>query len=164
MLRRRLDGTNVVDPWGLDADVHAAVAPLLARMPVEVAGAAGDGALLVVTRWRLRVAVGLLRATGRPPRVLGIPDVEPLASAVRRLGGAVAHPAEAAALLRAGQLVVARHDAAVMAAAERMGTRVAEAVARGRAITLRGPASFELVPLRSGAVTPLPSAATRDGA
>lgn len=135
-VRRRIDGTYTVDPWGLDADLHAVVAALVARIPIRVHGPSQvddpvpAGAVLVLTRQRLRVAAALLRATGRPPRVLGIPDVEPLASSVRRLGAAVAHPAEAAALLRAGQLVVARHDADVLAAAEAVGAAVVEASLR----------------------------------
>jgi hypothetical protein len=160
-VRRRVDGTHVVDPWGLDADVDALAASLLAGLPLHVDGEVPDGAVLVVTRRRLRVALGLLRATGRPPRVLGIPDVEPVASAVRRIGGAVDHPAEAAGLLRAGHLVVARHDAAVMAAAERVGAAVVEAVTAGRFVP--GASAFTVVSLRSRSVTPLPAAATRRG-
>jgi hypothetical protein len=125
-LRRRLDGTNEVDPWGLDLDLHALVAPVVAGLRVDLAGAVPAGPVLLLTRRRLRTAVAALRATGRVPRVLGIPDVEPLASVARRLGGAVHHPAEAAALLRAGHLVIARHDAAVLAAAERAGAAVCE--------------------------------------
>lgn len=158
VVRRRLDGTHVVDPWGLDADVQAAVAALLGRIPVEVSGAVPDGPVLVLTRRRLRVAVGLHRSTGRPPRVLGIPDVEPVASAVRRIGGAVAHRAEASGLLRAGHLVVAHHDADLMAAAERADVPVVEAVTRRRGRAPIGPVAFELVPLRRGVVTPLPAA------
>ena len=111
-LRRRLDGTNETDPWGLDHDLFDLVAPWLARLPVaeRVPDVPADGPALVCTRHRLRTAIGLLRATGRPVRVLGIPDVEPVATLLRRLGGAVAHPAEAEALLRAGHLVVAGHD------------------------------------------------------
>ena len=125
-LRRRLDGTNATDPWGLDADLHEVVAPLLARLPFDVAGRVPDGPVLVLTRRRLRVAIGLLRGTGRPVRVLGIPDVEPVASALRRIGGAVAHPAEAGALLRAGHLVVGKPDAGAIKAAEAAHAAIVE--------------------------------------
>jgi hypothetical protein len=54
----------------------------------------------------LACTVALRRATGRPARFLGLPDVAPVGPALRRVGGAVAHPGELAALLRAGHLVV----------------------------------------------------------
>lgn len=155
-LRRRVEGTYEIDRWGLDRDVHGLVAPFLARLPIDVTGDVPAGGVLVLTRRRLRVAVGLLRATGRPARVLGIPDVEPLASAARRLGGAVAHPAEAAGLLRAGHLVVAGHDAAVIAAAERAGAPIVEIVPAGSATPPLGTTRFAVAPLGPSSSLRLP--------
>ncbi len=54
----------------------------------------------------LAVATALRRATGRPARFVGVPDVAPVGPLLRRLGAAVARPEEVAGLLRAGHLVV----------------------------------------------------------
>lgn len=121
LLSRRVQGTFDVDPWGLDIDLLKAVQPLAkVRWSISVEGAEAlpDGPALLLAPRRLLspaaesfvIAVAVLRETGRPLRVLGIPDVAPVGPMLRRLGGAVEHPAEAAALLRAGHLVLARHD------------------------------------------------------
>jgi hypothetical protein len=85
---------------------------------------------------RALVALALLRATGRPVRVLGIPDVAAIGPLLRRFGGAVDHPAELRALLHAGELVLARRrpevDAPVFSLRARhlpLGRRVRVAVA-----------------------------------
>ena len=115
--RRRLDGTYAVDGWGLDTDIVALVRPLAAlRWSVEVGGPGrvpADGPALLVANRRIGisepwvVALGVLGATGRVPRVLGAPDAPVVGSVLRRLGAALADPVEAATLLRAGELVVA---------------------------------------------------------
>lgn len=118
---RRVQGTYEVDPWGLDIDLLTALRPLArARWSIAVEGAEAlmDGPVLLLAPRRLLspaaeafvIAAAVLRETGRPLRVLGIPDVAPIGPLLRRLGGAVEHPAEVAALLRAGQLVLSRHD------------------------------------------------------
>lgn len=118
---RRIQGTYEVDPWGLDIELLEVVSPLARlRWSIDVDGAdvvpAGP-ALLRAPRRLLApaseafvVALAVRRATGRPLRVLGVPDVAPIGPMLRRLGGAVDHPAEARALLRAGHLVLSRHD------------------------------------------------------
>lgn len=118
---RRMQGTFEIDRWGLDIDLLTALAPIAGvRWSISVEGAAllADGPALLLAPRRLLapaaeafvIAAAVLRETGRPLRVLGIPDVVPVGPMLRRLGGAVEHPAEAAALLRAGHLVLSRHD------------------------------------------------------
>lgn len=117
---RRLQGTFDLDPWGLDVDLLELLLPVAdLRWSISVDGedAIRDGPALLVAPRRLAapteavvLAVAVLRSTGRPLRVLGIPDLSPIGPVLRRLGGAVDHPVEARALLRAGHLVLARHD------------------------------------------------------
>ena len=120
VVRRRLDGTFDLDPWGLDVDLLELLSPVAGvRWSISVDGedAIADGPALLVARRRLVapteavvLAAAVLQSTGRPLRVLGIPDVAPIGPFLRRLGGAVDHPLEARALLRAGHLVLARRD------------------------------------------------------
>lgn len=119
-IARRWAGTFDVDPWGLDDDLLDVLAPLASlRWSISVEGEEVllEGPALLVAPRRLIaptesvvLAAAVRRATGRPLRVLGIPDLAPIGPVLRRLGGAVDHPAEARALLRAGHLVLARHD------------------------------------------------------
>ncbi len=105
-----------VDRWGFDPRVAGALDPLTAwRWPVRVHGIeaipASGPTVVVVARGLdplapVAVAAALRRATGRPARFLGVPDVGPVGALLRRLGGAVARPEELAGLLRAGHLVV----------------------------------------------------------
>lgn len=115
---RRVRGTFTVDPWGLDRDLIDLVAPLASwrwSLSVEGEDAIASGPALLVAPRRLRaptepvvVAAAVLRAVDRPLRILGVPDVAPIGPVLRRFGGVVDHPAEAAALLRDGQLVLSR--------------------------------------------------------
>jgi hypothetical protein len=114
--RRRWHGTNVVDPWGLDADLLELVDPLLdLRWSISTEGAEGipaEGPAVVVANRRFGISEPLVlgralrRTTGRTARILGVPDVAPIGPVLRRLGGAVDRPEELAALLRAGELVM----------------------------------------------------------
>jgi hypothetical protein len=118
-LQRRLEGTFEVDPWGLDVDLLAAASPLAGlrwSFTIEGEELLHDGPALLVAPRRLRapsepmvLAAAVWRTVGRPLRVLGIPDVAPIGPVLRRFGGVVDHHAEAASLLRAGHLVLARH-------------------------------------------------------
>jgi hypothetical protein len=106
----------VIDGWAFDARVAAVLDPLTAlRWPVRVSGAESippSGPTVVVLARGLdpgaplAVTVALRRATGRPGRFLGVPDLAPVGPLLRRIGGAVARPEELAGLLRAGHLVV----------------------------------------------------------
>jgi hypothetical protein len=106
----------VIDGWGFDGRVADLLDPLTAlRWPVRVRGAESippSGPTVVVLARGLdpaapvAVATALRRATGRPARFLGLPDVAVLGPVLRRIGGAVGRPEELAGLLRAGHLVV----------------------------------------------------------
>lgn len=114
-LQRRATGAYVVDEWGLDPDAVWMADPLFAlRWDIRVEGAeqlpAVGGAVLVFSR-RLGVsepwvvARGIRQATGRYVRTVGVPDIAPVGSVVRRFGGVLDRTDEIAGLLRAGQLV-----------------------------------------------------------
>jgi hypothetical protein len=130
---RRVLGTFDVDQWGLDADLLELVAPLAGlrwSISVEGADAIAEGPALLVARRRLAaptepivIAAAVLRSTARPLRVLGIPDLAPVGPILRRFGGVLDHPAEAAALLRAGHLVLSRRPMDVDAPVVPVATR-----------------------------------------
>lgn len=114
-LRRRFDGEHEVDPWGLDADVIEMLSPVWSlRYDIAVDGAdrvPAAGGVLVVANRRFGgsepvvLARGIRLATGRHLRCTGIPDVQPVGPALRRLGGVLARADEVAGLLRAGHVV-----------------------------------------------------------
>jgi hypothetical protein len=116
LIRRRVDGTFEVDEWGLDADLVALVEPALGlRWRVSVEGGQhlpGTGPALVVHNRRIGlsepfvVARAVRTATRRHARPVGSPDVAPVGTLLRRLGGVLDQAAEVAGLLRAGQIVV----------------------------------------------------------
>jgi hypothetical protein len=115
LLRRRVDGTFEVDEWGLDADLVALVEPVIGlRWRVSVEGGQhvpGTGPALVVHNRRAGlsepfvVAQAVRAATRRHARPVGSPDVAPLGTLLRRLGGVLDQAAEVAGLLRAEQIV-----------------------------------------------------------
>lgn len=114
-VRRRLAGAQEVDPWGLDPDAVTVLDPLLAlRWAITVSGATFlplEGPMLLVANRRLGfseplvVARALRTATGRHTRFAAIEDLAPIASALRPLGGVLAHPSEIGSLLRTGEMV-----------------------------------------------------------
>ena len=114
VVRRRLSGSYVVDETGLDEDVARLAGAVLGigwRVRVEGAERLPTGAALVVHNRLVglpetfAVARGISVSTGRRARFLGVPDIDVVGPALRKLGGASSHPAEAAALLRDGHLV-----------------------------------------------------------
>ena len=114
-VRRRFGGTYAVDPWGLDRDVLAATRWMARRRwstTVEGEPLPRSGPVLLVANDRvaslapLAAALALGEEAGRPIRFTGVADVEPLATALHRLGGMLAEPAEVAGALRAGEVVV----------------------------------------------------------
>jgi hypothetical protein len=114
-VERRVAGTYEIDPWGLDRDLIGLVTPLAdLRWAIEVDGAhqlPEEGPAMVVCNRRFGVSEplvlvrGLARVTGRWVRLVGLPDVAPVGSVLRRFGSTVDAPAEVAGLLRAGELV-----------------------------------------------------------
>lgn len=135
-----------VDEWGRDAHVIDALGPLFRlRWNVLVGGEhhlpARAGALLVTNDRRLSfsplyVSWALARATGRPVRFVGHPDIVPFGPALRRLGAILRDPAEVHGALHHGELVVlaasstthprfaGEIDPALVAAAVRAGVQV----------------------------------------
>lgn len=112
---RRLRGDVPIDPWGCDPEAQDAVDAVLRQvLRVAVTGDANlpvaGPALLVANR---RLGIGEPAALGRAVRqvarrrlrFVGLPDIAPVGTVLRRLGAAVNRPAEVAALLRAGHLV-----------------------------------------------------------
>jgi hypothetical protein len=120
LVRRRVSGDYEIDPWGLDTDLADALTPLLElRFDVLVDHAdrlpAEGGVLLVANRrfgWSEAtvVALGLLRTTGRRPRVVGAPTLDPFGPLAQRLGAVLDRPDEVAGLLRAGEVVLVLLD------------------------------------------------------
>jgi hypothetical protein len=115
LVQRRLSGGFAVDPWGLDTDLLAMLGrldPRLGLIRTEGAELVPDGPALLLWRggplgW-IQLAVALGRATGRPVRCTGVPDLGPVVGVARRLGGVGGDPADLRGLLRAGGLVAVR--------------------------------------------------------
>jgi hypothetical protein len=115
LLRHRLSGRYAVDPWGHDPELIELIDPLFRLfVRVRVDGAEhlpADGPAVLVASRRFGVGEpvalirGISRASGRHPRVVGLPDLAPAGPVLRRLGGAIDRPEEIAGLLRAGELV-----------------------------------------------------------
>ena len=115
LLQRRIDGTYTVDEWGLDRDLVRFVSPAFAlRWQVVVDGHEripehGPAVLAFNRRFALSepfvLARGVRQTTDRYVRVAGVPDVAPVGSLLRRLGGVLERSDEIAGLLRADQLV-----------------------------------------------------------
>jgi hypothetical protein len=105
-----------VDEWGRDEHVLRALGPLFQlRWDTLVGGEqrlpARKGALLVTNDRRLSfsplyVSWALARATGRPVRFVGHPDIAPFGPVLRRLGAILHDPVEVRGALRHGELVV----------------------------------------------------------
>lgn len=105
-----------VDEWGRDEHVLRALGPLFQlRWDALVGGEqrlpARKGALLVTNDRRLSfsplyVSWALARATGRPVRFVGHPDIVPFGPVLRRLGAILHDPVEVRGALRHGELVV----------------------------------------------------------
>jgi hypothetical protein len=107
---------GVVDDWGRDPGlVRTVIAMSHLRWDVTVGGdqrlPRRKGALIVVNARTLALApiysaLALSEAVDRPVRFVGRPDVAPVGSFLRRLGGLLDHPDEVAGALAAGQLVI----------------------------------------------------------
>lgn len=113
-VRRRVDGTYRVDPFGADRQLQDLLAPVVGlTVRVEVDGAQHlprSGPALVVANRGFGLfeptvlAVAVQQEVGRHLRVVGAPDVPVLGDLVRKLGGIMSYPDDLRALLRAGEL------------------------------------------------------------
>jgi 1-acyl-sn-glycerol-3-phosphate acyltransferase len=131
VVRRRIDGSYVVDEWGFDPDFVAVLSPLLeARWTIRVEGdehIPAEGAAVLVANRRIgmsepfAVAGAVWQASGRVLRVLGVPDIAPIGPVLRRMGAVQDRPDELAGVLRAGQLALVFLDRQY-----RMGARVGQ--------------------------------------
>jgi hypothetical protein len=111
----RLRGDFEVDPWGCDPALQDAIDAVLRRvLRITVSGEehlpdAGPAVLVANRRWGVVepavVGRAVRQVAGRRMRFVGLPDVAPIGTVLRRAGAAVNHPAEVASLLRAGHLV-----------------------------------------------------------
>jgi hypothetical protein len=116
LVRQRAAGAYTVDPWGLDAQVHGFAARLTGvRWSVSIGGLGHlpvEGPALLVANQRmaslapLAAVLALGRAAGRPIRFTGVPDVEPMATMLRRVGAVIDRPDEVGGVLRDGQLAL----------------------------------------------------------
>lgn len=115
LISDRLRGRYELDPWGADPQLVDLLDPVVGlAWRVQASGMEhlpATGPAVLVTNRRLGLAEPFIvgravrKATGRRVRFVGIPDRVPAGPVLRRLGGAVDHPAELAALLRAGHIV-----------------------------------------------------------
>lgn len=120
LLWRRITGRFPIDEWGFDADI-ASVTSLVTRMrwSADVIGEQRIpeiGSALIVHNCRLGLSEPLLvsdalgRASSRPVRFSGVPDVAVVGPVLRRLGGVPSGLDDLRVLLRSGELVtVALH-------------------------------------------------------
>lgn len=116
LLARRLTGAFPLDEWGFDRDLALILTPVASLLPrprvhgVEHLPEVGS-ALIVADRWlapfeRVLLAATLARATRRPVRFTGVPDVAPLGPLLRRLGGVSGSSHDLRSLLRSGEVVL----------------------------------------------------------
>ena len=115
-LPRSLYTPDAVDEWGRDAQFIDVITPITnLRWQAAVGGIhhlpKRGGALLVTNSRRFTLsaiytALALSRATGRPVRFAGRPDIAPIGPIMQRLGGLLANPDEIRAALGADELVV----------------------------------------------------------
>jgi 1-acyl-sn-glycerol-3-phosphate acyltransferase len=114
VIRRRINGRYVVDPFGADPQLQDLVAPVFARtVPVRVTGAEelpADGPALLVTNRGLGVleptalSVAVRQECGRRLRIVGTIELPIVSDLLRKLGSVGAYPGDVGALLRAGHL------------------------------------------------------------
>lgn len=115
LIWRRITGTFPIDEWGFDPDI-ASLTALLTRLrwSAEVVGEQyipEIGSALVVHNSRFQMGESLLvsdalgRASSRPVRFSGVPDMVMVGPVLRRMGGVPGGLDDLRVLLRAGELV-----------------------------------------------------------
>ncbi len=116
LLTRRARGAFVLDEWGFDQDLVAALTPLThLRWSFEVDGveylpAAGPALVMINQRMEplspMLAALALREATRRAVRFSGVPDLAPIGPVLRRLGGVHDGLDDLRSLLKGGEVVV----------------------------------------------------------
>ena len=110
----RLRGDFEVDAWGCDPAVQDAIdAVIRPLLRIDISGEENlpGGRCTLVSNRRFGVLEPMVlgravrMATRRRLRVVGLPDLAPFATVLRRAGAVVNHPAEVAGLLRDGRMV-----------------------------------------------------------
>jgi hypothetical protein len=114
VIRRRINGRYVIDPFGADPQLQDLVAPVFSRtIAVRVTGAEhvpSAGPALLVTNRGLGVleptalSVAVRQECGRRLRIVGTIEVPVVSDLLRKLGSVGAYPDDLGALLRAGHL------------------------------------------------------------
>lgn len=114
LVRARLGGRYLIDPFGADPQLQDFVTPpLLPLVRIEVERPRHlprRGPALIVANRGFGIAEPLVltfavrRVAGRRLRVVGAPDVPVLGDLVRKLGSVGAYPADLRAILRAGHV------------------------------------------------------------
>lgn len=114
MLRSRISGRYLIDPFGADPQLQDFVLPpLVPLVRVDVARPRNlprrGPALLVANRGLglsepLVLGMAVRRVAGRRLRVVGAPDLPAVGDLVRKLGAIGAYPTDLRALLRAGHV------------------------------------------------------------
>jgi hypothetical protein len=114
VIRRRLAGDYVVDPWGADHDWLDAIAfatRFVVRPEIDGAERIPDGPAVLVANRRfgigeaLALSVAVRATSGRLLRPIGVPDIAPIGPVLRRFGAVQGSTAEIRSLLHAGELV-----------------------------------------------------------
>lgn len=115
LVKRRVDGSYAVDPWGLDADAVAFGERLASlRWHVTVTGLEHlplEGPAMLICNRRFGwsepavLVSALARDGGCNVRPVGCPDIDPIGGLLRRFGALPARPDDVAGALRAGALV-----------------------------------------------------------
>jgi 1-acyl-sn-glycerol-3-phosphate acyltransferase len=116
VVRRRLSGHYLVDPFGFDPQLADLGAPVVDRtLRIDVDGAehlpVTGGAALVVNRGfgivePTAVSLAVRRAVARRLRVVGLPGLPFADGVARRLGAIASTPDDVGPALRAGHLVL----------------------------------------------------------
>lgn len=117
---RRLTGLFEVDEWGLDDDLVDMLGPLTSlRWAIAARGeenVPAEGPALVILNRRFGLtepfvaAEALRRTTGRHLRVVGVPDLPGVGSALRSVGGVPGGVVDLEGLLRSGEVAAVLLD------------------------------------------------------
>ncbi len=116
LVRRRINGRYVVDPFGFDPDIADLASPVVsATVHIDVEGtehipASGPAAMIMNRGFGFveptAVSLAVRRAVGRRLRVVGLPGVPFVNGVALRFGAVSAEVGDVASALRAGHLLL----------------------------------------------------------